>query len=322
MNRQTESRQLCALTFSAFTVPAIMLLPRLGWLWAGAASLGAAVAVGLLVRLGFGEKTAQSVSRHTLGKCLLAALLLWNVLALGATARLLCQSYPNGTPLIGLLLLLLAAYAASKGRRVVLRTGAIVFLLLVALYAVLIGFSLPDLRVRCLAPQRSADGRLLSAALLPVCGVWLAAGEKKRAPVGWLAGGVTLALLAALVTAGGISPQVAAREAFPFYTAAKSVSIFGTLERLEPLVSAAVTAGGFCALGLLCCLNETLLTLLLPRTAQASPMQPINFFGGGACLWLAEVLPSALTAVGSTIFWGLVPFLLLLLEKTKKFKKN
>ena len=322
MNRRVESRQLCALSFSAFTVPAIMLLPRLGWLWAGAVSLASAGLIALLLHFGSGEAALRSAVGRPLGKAVLAALLLWNVFALGSTARLLCQSYPNGTTLIGLLLLLLAAYAASKGRKVVLRTGALVFLFLAVLYVVLIGFSLSDLRVRWLAPQKTADWRLFSAALLPTCGVWLTETENGRMAAGWLIGGVALAVLAALVTAGGLSPQVAAQESFPFYAAAKSVSIFGALERLEPIVSAAVTAGGFCALGLLCCLNEKLLGILTAKKEKTSGAQLVNFFGGSGGVWLSGVLPTAVTAVGSTIFWGLVPLGLLLLENWEKFKKT
>ena len=45
MENKILPRQLCALTLCAFTVPAVGLLPRAGWLWAG---IAAAVAAGLL----------------------------------------------------------------------------------------------------------------------------------------------------------------------------------------------------------------------------------------------------------------------------------
>ena len=44
-------RQLCALAFCAFTVPAVGLLPRTGWLWASIAAVccAAVLAVGVLL---------------------------------------------------------------------------------------------------------------------------------------------------------------------------------------------------------------------------------------------------------------------------------
>ena len=52
-------------------------------------------------------------------------------------------------------------------------------------------------------------------------------------------------LAAALCAAGTLSHRVAGEEAFAVYTMAKSVSVFGVMERLEPLVSAALLMGFF-----------------------------------------------------------------------------
>lgn len=310
--KQTGGRQLCALTFCAFTVPAIVVLPRAGWLFGGLAVIGVA---GLLLWLRPRcSGLAQNAAETPFGKVALALTTLWNFLMLGAGARLLCGAFPRGNALIGLLLLLLAAYAASRGVEVLVRVGAICFFFLTALYAVLFAFSLPDMKTEWLAPQGKADWRLLSAALLPVCAVWLADGKKK---IGlWLAGGLAFALLAGVVTAGSVSPQFAAQEMFPFYSAAKSVRVLGAMERLEPLVSAAVTAGGFCMLGLLCAVNARLCAALAPRAERSMGMT--NFLCGGALLWGSSAMPATILAAGTAIFWGIIPLFLPLVVKKEK----
>lgn len=82
----------------------------------------------------------------------------------------------------------------------------------------------------------------------------MCAGGARRTG-GWLAAGIGLCAAAALCAAGTLSPRVAGEEAFAVYTMAKSVSVFGVMERLEPVVSAALTAGGFCLLSVLCLAN-------------------------------------------------------------------
>ena len=125
----------------------------------------------------------------------------------------------------------------------------------------------------------------------------------------WLGGGALLALLAALVTAG--------MGAEDFYTASKSVSVLSAMERLEPLVSAALTMGGFCILGLICSVNERIFSLWGVRKYGGF----LNFFPAAGFFFLTEKLPSALLAGGTAIFWGFWPFLLLSIENSKKLKK-
>lgn len=320
MTQSNDARRLYALGFSAFTLPAIFLLPRLGWLWALLASAGGAAVLAVMIRLrrknpltpaAFAAKTAA-------GKAVLCGILLWNLLQLGEISRLLCMAYPTAdfSPLIGLLPLLLALYAARKGPRVIARAGAIVFFFLVALYLLLMGFSLPTMHADWLKPVWKPQLLLLPAALTPVSVLFLSRGQTGK-PALWLLGGVLLATLAALSCAGNVSPQVVSREVFPFYTAAKSVSILGAMERLEPFVSAALTAGGFCLLGLLCCVNTEILSEVLPNSEKLSAFA--NIVLGGGSFWLSALLPLWVFGLGTAIFWGILPFLILLLGAVKKY---
>ena len=107
---------------------------------------------------------------------------------------------------------------------------------------------------------------------------------------------------------------------FPFYTMAQSLSLFGVVERFEPIVSMGLTAGGFCLLALLCRVNGRAFEVLLPR-AGGGFAAGVNFIGGCLGMWLAERLPAAALAGGTAIFWGLLPIGTLLVGNRKKSQK-
>lgn len=292
-----RTKQLSALTFCAATVPAIMILPQAGWLWAGLAATGSAVA------LCFAQR--HSYSAPVLRKAMFA----WNLLVLGAATRLLCNAFANGSALLGLLLLLLASYAAAKGRNVLLRVGGVCMFLLIIVYSVLLGFSLPELPSGQLAPKTELlTWSVLPAALTPLLALQLRKENETVHPF-WLLGFVVFTVLTALVSGK-----------FDFYSAMKSVSVMDVMQRLEPLVSVALTIGGFCLLGTICAANETLIAQLYPQKKNFA--MPLNFIIGGVGLWLSSLLGSTFFAVGTAIFWGGLPLLAQLLEKSKKFKKN
>lgn len=322
---QPDARQLCALGFAAFTVPAILLLPRTGWLWATvfAAASAAALWALILLRRRSGKGLVRLAASSAAGKTALLAVLLWNLLMLGRIAAYLCRAYPSGSafPLVGLLLLLLAVFAAQKGSGVVVRTGAIVFFFLLGFYALILGFSLPDLRLSWLKPDLRPLWTVFPSVLAPAAVLYLYEGGRGEPRLAlWLIGGVLLASLAALVTAGSVSPPVAREEVFPFYTAAKSVKLFGAVERLEPLVSAALAAGGFCLLAALCAVNGKILSVFFPRPSRFAALA--NVLIGGGCLWLSGVVSEGIFAVGMTIFWGVIPLFTLLFGVREKTEKN
>ena len=51
MTTPSNARQLYALGFAAFTVPAILLLPRTGWLWTLIAAISGAAVLAVLICL-------------------------------------------------------------------------------------------------------------------------------------------------------------------------------------------------------------------------------------------------------------------------------
>ena len=332
-----SARRLRALTFCAATVPAVLILPRVGWLWACAASVLSAALLALCTRRPARPSRAVDGLR-----------LAWTLLVLGASARRLCAAFPQReSVLIGLLLLLLAVYASARGEEILTRAGTVCCLLLLALYAALLLFSLPTLHRAWLRPQTKPDWTLLSYALLPLAAlplrpnapraVHLAAAPRAVHPAQknqqalqpphrqkdhsllWMGGGVLLTTLCALVTAGGLSPQVAADERFPFYSAMKSVNLLGVMERLEPLASAALTVGGFALLGMLCAVSARCMERAAPRMAAHAGWW--NLLGGLAAFALAPFLSTRVFAIGTTIFWGLLPLAELIRGSEKNIKK-
>lgn len=287
----TRDKQLLALTFCASTVASTWVLPSVGWIWAGLASL---VGVDLAI---------AALRRPILtAKWVLMPLLAWNFMMLGAATRLLSTAFPDGNEVIGLILLLLASYAAGRGEQTVLRVGATAVFVLTIIYSILVGFSLPsaDFSPEVATPQ---TWPIFAAALSPMLLVFLRTGDTKAGA--WVLGIPILAALCALATGGSGD----------FYTAMKSVSIFGVIERLEPLASVAVCIGGFCLLAEICAVNEKILR-------GKSAATPMNFFLGGACYWVSRLVPDPALAIGTAIFWGLVPFCTQGIENLKKLKNN
>ena len=294
-----RDRQLCAVTLAAASVPALLYLPRLGWVWATAAAAISALLLGLCGRRcapgGLTEVIPAAFGRA--GKAVHALVLLGGALLLGGAARALCAIYPEsrGGPLTGLLLLLAAAYAAERGEETVLRSGAILFFFLTAVEAVILGFSAVQVRAAWLAPQ---TGRVplaaMTAALSPMAVLYVRGGARRTG--GWLAAGIGLC---------------AAHRA-------KSVSVFGVMERLEPVVSAALTAGGFCLLSVLCLANA--------KTAQAIGWKRRtgigNFLLGCTGYLAGTVLPEGVQALAAAICWGMVPLVTLWVASVKKLQKN
>ena len=121
----TQSKQLAALSFCAASVPCVLFLPHLGWLYAGGAAIIVAILVCLASKFAFRPSRWVSIG-----------LLAWNFIALGATADAICAAFPDGNALIGILLLLLAAYAAEKKR--VMRIGAVAVFILFIIYTMLL----------------------------------------------------------------------------------------------------------------------------------------------------------------------------------------
>ena len=285
MNK-TGEKQIGAWGFCAFSLPAILLLPQAGWETVLVVTLGSGmVAI-------FGRSVIGSV-----GWALSLPLILWNGVIIGKVAWEISAVYGTVNPLPGLLLLLLAAYSAKKERLPVV--AAVVAFFLVGIYGILYLFAIPDIDISRLMPERETEIRTVAYGFMPLLLLYVYRAEERRGRAVWLGIGTMLAIGAAIITEG-----IGARD---FYTAAKSVNLFGTMERLEPFVAAAATAGGFCFIGFLIKVNENLWECVR-KEKKIWPQNIILLLSLAVCI-VAPRIRDEVWALGTTLCWGLIPII-------------
>lgn len=182
---------------------------------------------------------------------------LGTVLALAWSANLADRAFPmvNGYPLLGWVMLVLAAWGSWKGAGSCARCAGVLCLFLMVLYGWIVVFAVPDIQWKNLRPSGDwMDGVDAAGVFLLPFAVWYGPAEPRRGR-SW---GMALLLPAAAavlsaVTVGVLSPALAAALPVPLYTLTESVSLFGVMERMEPLLSAAITMGVFCLLSAMAC---------------------------------------------------------------------
>ena len=288
-------KQIGALGFCAFSVPAILFLPQTGW-----ESVLLVMAGAILV---------GTLGRAVKGRALMLLslpVLLWNVLIMGWLGRQIGPLYGTASPLPGLLLILLAAYSTSKRTSAVV--GAVLSFFLIGIYGVLFLFAMPNVELSRLLPAKENDVGNLSYGFLPLLLLYMYREEGKKQRLLWITSGAILALGASLITEGMGAPD--------FYTASKTVNLFGTMERLEPFVAAAVTVGGFCILSLLIGVNESV-WIGLWGEKKKYPSEIFILASMLLCI-VATGISDRIWSLGTTICWGLIPIITQLVACKKK----
>ncbi len=313
---------------SAMSVPLTLIGARLHWRWVLAAIVCAAVYYYIVYRLGCGkplaEKTLTAYGRG--GRPILWMNVLWLIWLTGWLADRSTLVFPQSQTklLTGLPVLLLAAWTAKQGTRTALRCGTVLLPLICLLNGTVLLGSVPKIRTAWLTPAGDLRQALLflPILLLPTVSMFLPAkreGKDRRA--WWLAAGSVLALMASLVTAGCLSPKIA-EQTMSFYTLASSVSLLGTVERFEALISGACLCGYFCLCTLLLCAVRRLLAVLLPeQTAKKYWLFP----PAALAAILSDGLPVWIFSVGAAIFCGIFPLLtqgMVALKKDEKISEK
>lgn len=238
----------------------------------------------------------------------------WFVFVLAWSANTADLAFPmvEGYPLLGLTVLALAAWGSWKGTAACARCAGVLLLFLLPLLGTVTAFAIPEVKLSYLLPRGSWRQIIpaLGLFLLPM-GVWyLPCRRRQTGGSGWYfllpaAGG-----LLAAVTAGVLSPVLAQRMASPLYTVMKSISLFGVMERVEPLLSAAMTMGAFCLVSISACACGALLGKSWggPAACAAAALL-MGVVSGVGLPWLAA---------GGGIFGIAVPLLVVLITKSKK----
>ena len=301
----------------------------LGWLWIG---LGGLIVTLYYIVCARTRPCGPAVILRYGARPVAWLTALWTVLAMGWTAILADSAFPmvDGFPALGWILLLLAAFGGSKGIGACAGCAGVLCLFLAGLYGAVTGFAVPDVSLNYLAPDPNWQN------IIPAVGLFLlpapilmlkcraarplaAEGKCSRggqgsgrptALCGWCVFFPLIAAIFAAVTAGVLSPELAARSQNAFYDLSRSVSILGVMERIEPLVSAAMTMGVFCLLtGQICAVRA-----LIPGKYTAAAAAA----AAAILMFPAKNLPMTLLTAGNVLFWVLPTFVTLSLRGAKR----
>lgn len=302
-------KQLAATALVGLCVPLTLLGARLHWRWVLVALLCAAIYYCILYRIRSDKPlTELTVSIYgTAGRAILLLFAAWLIWLAGWLADKSTLSFPQttGYPLTGLAVLALAAWAAQDGIRTVVRCGTVLLLLLAVLYGTVLLLSAPQVRIEWLEPYSTGSQAVFFFPILtlPTLTRFYRTEPDGTSPAPWLIAGAVLSLATSVITAGCLSAPVAARE-MSFYTLSRSVSLFGTVLRLEALISAACLAGFFCLIGfVLCTAREVLIYLHCPRAMLWI------FAGAVSAAMVSDALPTAFFSLGAGIFCAVFPLI-------------
>lgn len=316
--------QLAASAFVAMTVPLTLIGARLHWRWVLLALLCAAVYYYIMYRTGSENTlTEQTLAAYGKGgKAVLRLVCVWYVWLAGWLADRSALVFPQTQSLryAGLLLLALAAWQAKHGIRSVVRSGAVLLPLVVLLEGIVLVGSAPKVKTDWLALHSDVRQTLLFFPLLTfstAARYYKTVRRETDRPALWLLAGGVLAVAASAITAGCLSPRIA-QEQMSFYTLAQSVSIFGTVERFEALISAACLVGYFLFCALLLCTVRELLSVLLPAGSESRLWL---FPPAAAAAVVSSGLPLWIFSVGAAIFCGIFPILTQGIVARKKDEK-
>lgn len=317
MNRSIGERQRWAWLAAGTSAVAAAKLSGLGWLWVLLGGLTVCFYYLYIDRRLAEEGLAQRLSRvfGFSGKVLAVFFLFWLVLIMGWCACLADAAFPmvDGFPGLGWVLLALAAWGCRRGPAACAGCAGIVCLFLLALYGIVAVFSVPNVEWQYLVPALDwqQGPAALGLFLLPAC-VWCipVRGHKGKSLPLFLLLPVAAALLSA-ICAGVLSPELAGESAVPVYTLAQSVSVLGVVERIEPLLSAAMTMGIFCLLSV----QASACQALADQIGSWQWSGSLCCLAAAAAMYPAAALPGELLFFGNLVFFLLLPVAAAALEK-------
>ncbi len=208
-----------------------------------------------------------------------------------------------------LILLLLAAWAASGGRERTARIGCVLLWPLALLLGAVLLSGIPEAKFENLRPTwHLPDAHLITVMLIPV----LCSRDADKAKGKLLSGVLAFALLAAAVTAGILSPYVSSRADSPIYELSRSISLFGVAERFESLTAAAMTLGYFATISYL---------LSIPGEEEKGKQWIYALIAG--LLFLSGIpIDSRIIAIGSILLWIVFPAIMSLKNIFQKDEKS
>lgn len=290
-------RQLTAWLSAALIPAAVQLTAGASWL-----SVLLVVAFSLLciwIRWTFGAEPQ--------GKTVALLQLVLTAVILGMAAQCSIQSWPRGGhPAVAVVLLGLAVWSVWKGSRPAARVGCVLFWFVLILYLVLLGAGIKDVRLQWLTPTKGDVNAFGSVLLLIPAGAAIHLNSREGFKPRLLLVGA-FCVVAAVVTAGVLSPQVAAGKQNAFHEMTRSLNLLGQARRFEAVLSAGMTVGWFCIFSLCLTLCARLAEKLRPGRGKW------GVIGAGVValtMLLCELhIPGIVLLISCAVFWVLIPLI-------------
>ena len=280
----------------AAVIPAILsIVGRNGWLTVLLMAIGCGV-------LCFCVLTCR-IEKFPKWLCVLE--LIWLTVFLAGIAKIggSCWVGVNAYPSIPIILLILAAYASSKGAQQSARAGATLLWLVIPVLGIVFLAGTTDINIKWISTEPELpDGALTALLLIPCLVVFLPKERKVLRWAGLIPGAIAVA--GSLLIYGTMGADVAKTAPNSFYEFSKGVTLLGVAERFEALVACALTAGLFALLTLILSAAYQLTEKIIPTAAKWSVWLCAAASAGLMC-----ILPNAdaWMAVGALIFWGFLP---------------
>lgn len=250
------------------------------------------------------------------GKLLPALQWLLLTAILGAVCGTASQSWPQGGhPAVGIILLALAVGSAWKGPSASARVGCVLFWFVLLLYLILLGAGVKDVQLKWLTPPKGDVDGLGCVLLLTPAAAAIHLNKKETVKPRLLLI-MVFCIVASVITAGVLSPQVASVRENAFYEMTRSLNLLGQARRFEAILSAGMTAGWFALMSLYLTLCAHLTEKILPGAGK---------YGTLAAALLATVIrlcdlhiPGVLLLILSAVFWVFLPLITQGIDKVKK----
>lgn len=324
MAHEMGQRQRWAWIGAAWSVIAAACLCGFGWGWV---LLGAAAAALYYIYMEYAVPSGGLVQVYGAlgrpGMLLLAISGLWAAVLMSWSAGKIQLAFPGvrAVPELSLILLALAAWSSRRGIGAGAACSGVLCLILLVLYGLLAAFAVPDLKWAQLRPWGTWQQGVESwgVCLLPAVLWFLPVQRRRRRPCRWPA--VLLPAASAVLaawTSGILSPQLAAARPSPLYDLAQSVSILGVMERIEPMLSVAMTMGLYALLSAFACTIQKIGQTIRPWGGYGVLAAVLSGIG----LYWAESLNTIYVVVGTAVLWVLIPLLVLGIRNKTGGKKR
>lgn len=306
-HKKVPAYQLAAWLFMALSAPVAQIAGRDGWLpvlVCGAVGLGLSFCISRI-----------ELKPETVRWMLFPAFAVVCVV-LGELSYWSMEIWPTNDRLhlVPLALLLLAVLASMHGGAVAAKACSVLFWFVAILYGIILIAGGSNIVLERLEPVWNMPSAFtVIVMLVPAVILFLPRQEGKM--IGFWGIGI-FALLLSIWTVGALSGSAVQKESWPFYVAAKSVSVFTVAQRLEAFVSAASTLGYF---GVYCLLLSAA-GHMAEYCCKGWGRVGVGAAAGISALYmLTQVrLNLWIVAIFLIVIWGLFPMILSL----KKIRKN